>query len=454
MADKPSVWLIGVEHGVKKALEAVFTNANVTEFGPTEFEKLMNDGPADGSNPCLVICGPEIQNPPPAEMAQLLRSFFQDNSIFYVKEARPDYDRAVFKKNGFTDVFSMLIDQSVLLGQVKQALARSIGVKAYRAVKLIDVDQDTVLEFDTSIYMPANNKYVTLSRAGETIDAAKAEKLKKHKINSLHVPMEQVQKFYDYTAKKLKDIGSSETMSQTEKSERLQMAVRDLLSGVLTDTGREGSIGEGKALIENCQKIVSSYILDTNSSQWYERIQQTASDVDKDSYNHASNVSTYAALFAMGLGKSNPEYLALAGMLHDLGMVSFPELNQHKDEEHMTDAEKNAYYKHVEETMNVIKTRKLVLPEVVTKAIYQHHERFNGTGFPKKLVGAKISIEAQILAIADKFDHLTSVCPGRARMTPREAIEYMHKQVTGDPGRMHYDPQLLAQILKLFPETE
>ena len=65
------------------------------------------------------------------------------------------------------------------------------------------------------------------------------------------------------------------------------------------------------------------------------------------------------------------------------------------------------YEKHVDYTLDVIKEKKLILSDLVRKIIYQHHEKYNGMGYPRQLSGDRICIEAQVLSLADKFDYMT-----------------------------------------------
>jgi len=395
-----------------------------------------------------VFCGPEIPELPANELAQSMRMQYSGSPIFYITRNREGYERKDFIKNGFDDSFLMPLDEKTVKNKIENIIAQIQGmdIKVYRAVKLVDLDPDTVLDFDVSLYMPANKKYIKYSNSGDPIDSERVEKLKKGSVSSLYVPVQQMQKFYSYTAGKLADLSKgSEKLSETERKERLHSAVRDVFASVFNVNAQEATIQEGKKLVEDCQGIVKNFILKTEPSEWYNKLQETIASDDQDSYSHASNVSTFAGLFAIGAQMGKPEDLAIAGLFHDLGLGDIPQEILNKPEEEWTKEESNTYYLHPEYSIRAIKQKKLIVPAHVQKAIIEHHERFDGSGHPKGLVGSRIGVEAQILGLADQFDYMTRIEEGKQRLTPRQAIQKLME--TGK-----FNPELTKKVLDLFPK--
>jgi HD-GYP domain-containing protein (c-di-GMP phosphodiesterase class II) len=147
----------------------------------------------------------------------------------------------------------------------------------------------------------------------------------------------------------------------------------------------------------------------------------------------------------------DPTDVATAGLLHDIGLADVPSEIVAKLESQRTKEEQEIYKKHPEFTINILKKKKLILSEPITKAILQHHECFNGSGYPNQLAGNRICKEAQIVALADRFDELTTVSEGKPLMSPREAVDYLRKQALQDPTNQVFDPDLLKAVCKLFP---
>jgi putative two-component system response regulator len=76
-----------------------------------------------------------------------------------------------------------------------------------------------------------------------------------------------------------------------------------------------------------------------------------------------------------------------------------------------------------------------------------HHEKFDGSGYPKGLKGEDISIEGRIVPICDVFDALTSVRPYKKAWTVEDAIDLLKKE----KGK-HFDPDLVDIFVSILPE--
>jgi putative two-component system response regulator len=106
------------------------------------------------------------------------------------------------------------------------------------------------------------------------------------------------------------------------------------------------------------------------------------------------------------------------------------------------------YAKHVEATLSILGEYAASIPPRVSQIIYQHHEKFDGTGYPKKLEGFKIDDISQLLAVADLID---SMCCGRWDGTERtltdsfDTLERIQKSSTFPE---HFNPEIFAAVLR------
>jgi HD-GYP domain-containing protein (c-di-GMP phosphodiesterase class II) len=80
---------------------------------------------------------------------------------------------------------------------------------------------------------------------------------------------------------------------------------------------------------------------------------------------------------------------------------------------------------------------------------YCHHEKWDGTGYPRGLKGGQIPLVARIFAVADVWDAITSDRPYRKALSNAEALAYIQEQ----SGR-HFDPQVVEAFLKLVVAQE
>jgi HD-GYP domain-containing protein (c-di-GMP phosphodiesterase class II) len=246
---------------------------------------------------------------------------------------------------------------------------------------------------------------------------------------------------------------SSTTMSETERREKKQRAVRDLMSQMFaTDVASDFS--QGQEIVKDCQEIIKSYVVtEDGKNSWYEKILSNTGEASGN-YNHSANVSTFAALFSIGLGIGKPDELAMAGLLHDIGIAELPPEIQAKKEEEMTPEELHLWRQHPIHSVNMLKQKRIVVSEKVIRAIQEHHERHTGGGFPNALPGDRVCKEAQVLAMADLFTELTSLELGRARLTPVQAIQKMFNDTASNPSKAQFDLDLIRKLASLFPATE
>jgi HD-GYP domain-containing protein (c-di-GMP phosphodiesterase class II) len=80
---------------------------------------------------------------------------------------------------------------------------------------------------------------------------------------------------------------------------------------------------------------------------------------------------------------------------------------------------------------------------------YSHHEKWDGTGYPRGLKGEQIPMAARIFAIVDVWDALNSDRPYRKALTRKEAIDYIRSQ----PGK-HFDPRVVEAFFEILPDME
>lgn len=143
----------------------------------------------------------------------------------------------------------------------------------------------------------------------------------------------------------------------------------------------------------------------------------------KDPYTrgHSERVAKYARILAerMGFTKSNADAIEIAALLHDVGKIGISEATLGKVGR-LTKDEVAAIREHPSKSM-VVLSEVDFLAEMVP-IVHAHHERIDGTGYPRGLRGEEIPYEARLLAVADTYDAMTSDRPYRAALSDDEAI--------------------------------
>jgi len=412
-----SLLLIGVDPAISDFILAVTPGVKTTHVRTTEEFLALLESP-ELSRCDLLVAGPGLAEITVGEVAQSLRGGLRQAPIFYVHHNRDfGFDGKSFRKNGFTDVFLYPFEKDLLKARLEEALAKIKFLPVFRSVRVQDIEPDQVLDFDLHVLLPLNGRYVRYSAAGQSVDASRVAKLKNTAVGSFFVPVHQMEKFHAYTSGRLhRQSEGSGVPSETEKRERLQAAIRDLLSEIFS-TNQESGFSDGKKLLEEIQKTIHSLVLPVVPGEFRQRLLQVVGDTGGN-YAHLANVSLFAALFSVVTGVGTPEDLALAGMFHDIGLAVVPLEDQ-------DNPQSAAYQRHPELSLNLLKEKRIPLSEKIQLPLLQHHERANGTGFPSGLAEPKLKNESQILGLADEFDELTRVQEGRAPLSSEEALRVL-----------------------------
>ncbi|MFP4457509.1 MAG: HD-GYP domain-containing protein [Clostridia bacterium] len=159
---------------------------------------------------------------------------------------------------------------------------------------------------------------------------------------------------------------------------------------------------------------------------------------DDYTYFHCVNVALLSIVLGMAYGLSNAKVqkLGVAAMLHDIGKVKTP-IEVLNKKEKLSDEEYHALKKHVELGYSYVK-EKLRLSSEIIKGVSQHHERWDGSGYPHRLKEKDISLFGRIISIADVYDALISDRPYRKGYRPAEALEFLLAN-----GNSDFDLELL-----------
>ncbi|MCP4113894.1 MAG: HD-GYP domain-containing protein [Desulfobacteraceae bacterium] len=163
----------------------------------------------------------------------------------------------------------------------------------------------------------------------------------------------------------------------------------------------------------------------------------------KDPYTrgHCDRVAYYAEKVAreMGMPENRVKLLMLAGQLHDLGKIGV-------DDEVLCKAGRLTDEEFVHIARHPVIAWQILEPATflaeVREIILAHHERFDGTGYPRGLSGDKLSVEARILAVADSYDAMTSNRPYRRHLREEHALSILREK----KGRQ-FDPEIVDVFL-------
>lgn len=191
--------------------------------------------------------------------------------------------------------------------------------------------------------------------------------------------------------------------------------------------------------------------------QSYQRLQKTMEDTiytigkiaeTRDPYTagHQKNVSQIATFIAqeMKLPKDKIEGIRIASLVHDIGKISLPAEILNKPTK-LSEIEYSLIKDHSQVGYDVLKS--IEFPWPIAKIVLQHHERLDGSGYPNKLKGDEIILEAKIIAVADVVEAMSSHRPYR----PALGIDAALEEISQNKG-IFYDPEVVDAYIKLFKE--
>jgi putative nucleotidyltransferase with HDIG domain len=163
---------------------------------------------------------------------------------------------------------------------------------------------------------------------------------------------------------------------------------------------------------------------------------------------HSERVTNLALRIARAMGLSQPELDTLhrGGLLHDIGKIGTPPEILDKPGR-LTPDEANTMRLHVRIGARILEP--IAAYAGVIPIVLQHHEWFDGTGYPDGLAGEAISLGARIFAVADCFDALVSDRPYRPGMEPERVVEIIRQGA----GRQ-FDPRVVQAFLEVMSRKE
>lgn len=163
---------------------------------------------------------------------------------------------------------------------------------------------------------------------------------------------------------------------------------------------------------------------------------------------HQARVAGLSAAIAdaMGLPVEQVKYIRIAALIHDIGKIYIPSDILSKPGK-LGDIEWQLIRTHPQGSYDILST--IDFPWPVAEIALQHHERINGSGYPNKLIGDSIMLEAKILAVADVVEAMASHRPYRQALGIEKALEEINKN-----RGVLYDSGIVDVCLRLFEDNK
>jgi putative two-component system response regulator len=207
----------------------------------------------------------------------------------------------------------------------------------------------------------------------------------------------------------------------------------------------ELTVEEAVSDLESSQMELRAYQEET-----IRRLSSAAELRDLETGKHLDRMSRYCALLAskMGLADGRIDLIRVASPMHDVGKIAIPDSILLKPGS-LTPDERRVMERHTEIGYQILSGSRAELLRLAADLAWTHHERFDGSGYPRGLSGEEIPLEGRIAAVADVFDALTTDRVYRKALSVDEAVGMMG----AERGR-HFDPEILDLFLASLEDVD
>ncbi len=230
----------------------------------------------------------------------------------------------------------------------------------------------------------------------------------------------------------------AELSEETAKARRLHDEANRIVRHMMEDVrmGAQIEVERVEPMVEN---MVDSIFRNQNALLPLARLKT------HDNYTFEHSVSVCALLVAFGRTLKLPREvikdLGLGGLLHDVGKARVPDQILNKPGK-LSDDEFARMQAHVSEGTGILRQSERI-PPIALQVTAEHHERFDGSGYPGRMQGKSISLYGQMAAIVDVYDAISSERVYHKGMQPTQALKKLLEW-----SEHHFDPQLVQSFIR------
>lgn len=245
-------------------------------------------------------------------------------------------------------------------------------------------------------------------------------------------------KYYQHATQSLRAIVSSSKVPLQEKTKKVYDVSKNIMHEFFENNASSKILSASDEVVEVMESCFSE-----GDVGFYGISQIT--NKDYYTYTHSVNVGLYCMTYGIKIGMSHAEAkeLGLGGMLHDVGKSKINEALINKNGK-LTEEEFEEMKKHSPEGERMLVEMNCYGHAVIQMA-GQHHEQWNGGGYPNNLVGEDIAMPARVCKVMDVYDALTTRRSYKKAMSAFDTLTLMKKQMASQ-----FDPKVLDNFIRLM----
>jgi putative nucleotidyltransferase with HDIG domain len=312
----------------------------------------------------------------------------------------------------------------------------------FTAVRIEEFFSSQAVLFDVYIRL-GSGRYVKILHAGDAFSTKRIDKYKNEKnVEFLYFHKKDRRKyiqFNNFIAKKLVKI---QGVDGNTRINQLKNVAEKYIEEVNTQGVKPLVLEQGKEVVSNIFNFVEK-------QEDLHNLLKDFHAFDPKLYEHSFLVSIFATAIIKQFewqSKVTIESTALACLFHDIGKMKLPKELLALRPIEMNDEQLEEYHKHPEYGVELVESNRMI-NNSIKQIIYQHHETYNGTGFPLRIKSSKILTLSNIVCLADDFVHIMI----DEELPPPMALK---KLLTNPEAAARYNSLILENFIKVFVDPE
>ena len=411
----------------------------------------------------LVVLSVDLKNYAASQVLAFIKTHHPRIKTIMTIEEKKDKDVIIekFKKLGVDDV----LEKPFEMDKLKEILEKNHSLESilgtvrtreelgpeeecelsddkFTRIKISEFYSSKQVLFDIFIKLK-DHRYTKILHTGDTLCKDRIDKYKKDKeVDYLYFLKDDLDKYIKFNSFFTKKVVSSKVIRSAKKVKLLQNVSEKFLEHSFEEGIKPQVLEQGKELAENM------YMLIQDNQELFGLLRQYQ-DFDPNAYTHAYLVSLFSTSIVRQFewhSKTILECTALACFFHDIGKVKLPKDLLNLKVKDMNDDQFEDYKRHPELGFAMLENNSLV-NNSVKQTILQHHEHFDGSGFPFAKRGSKILTISNTVCLADNFVHIIQeedqkpVDALKTLLSRREQLPWYHSLLVENLIKIFMDPE-------------